>query len=136
MATTSVVLSVVNNSPAVSCGNCKMRVKGLNTAGKAIYVESAQFELHFENVSPETSKLHVVSKASVVGTTGEATGKETNCDVEEATCETGEANDKADGARQAKLSKPRSVSSQALTQKCVTWCRSSTRRSKTLGTST
>ena len=87
MAKTSVVLSVVNNSPAVSCGNLTpnftMRVKDLNTAGKALYVESAQFELHFENVSPETNKLYVVS-ASVVGTTGEATGEETKGDSEEA----------------------------------------------------
>ena len=75
MATTSVVLSAVNNSAvndsavnnsaAVSRGYCEpnftMRVKDLNTAGKALYVESAQFELHFENVSPETNKLYVLA---------------------------------------------------------------------------
>ena len=62
MAATSVVLSAVNNSPAVSRGNLTpnftMRVKNMNTAGKALYVESAQFEL-FENVSSETNKLYV-----------------------------------------------------------------------------
>ena len=46
-----------------------MRVKDLNTAGKAIYVESAEFEIHFENVGPKNNKLYVVdtkSKAVVV----------------------------------------------------------------------
>ena len=98
MATTGAVLSAVNNSLAVSCGkhspNFTMRVKDLNTAGKAIYTESAQFALHFENVSPETNKLYVVS-ASVVGTTG---GEETNGD--------GEANDEADGGTKSKASIP------------------------------
>ena len=63
MSTTNVVLSAVINSPAVSRGysepNLTMRVKDLNTAGKALYVESPQFELHFENVNPETNKLYV-----------------------------------------------------------------------------
>ena len=70
MATTSVVLSAVNNSPPVSRSYCEpnltMRVKDLNTAGKALYMESPQFELHFENVNPETNKLYVVVTARVV----------------------------------------------------------------------
>ena len=69
MATTSVVLSAVNNSLAVSRGkltpNFTMRVKDLNTAGKALHMESAQFELHFENVTPETNKLYVVETVGV-----------------------------------------------------------------------
>ena len=68
-ATTTVVLSAVNNSSAVSRGYCEpnfaMRVKDLNTAeatGKAIYVESAQFELHFENVGA-ANYLYVIRKS-------------------------------------------------------------------------
>ena len=66
-------------------------------------MESAQFELHLENVSPETNKLYVVS-ASVVGTTGEATGEETKGEAndEEAVGTTGEANDEADGGTTSK----------------------------------
>ena len=73
MATRSVVLSAVNNSPAVSRGysgpTFTMRVKDMNTAGKALCMESSQFELHFENVSPETNKLYVVERVRVI--TGE-----------------------------------------------------------------
>lgn len=67
-ASTSVVLLAVNNSPAVSRGYCEpnftMRVKGLNTAGtagRAITLESAQFELRLQNITSETNKLYVVS---------------------------------------------------------------------------
>lgn len=53
MTSTNVVLLAVNNSPAVSSGYCEpnftMRVKDLNTVGKAITLESAQFELRFKN---------------------------------------------------------------------------------------
>lgn len=74
--TTSVVLSAVNNSPAVSRGYCEpnftMRVKDLTTKGKAINVESAQFELHFENVTTESNKLYVLTAQ-----TGEETGQQT-----------------------------------------------------------
>ena len=70
MATTSVVLLMVNNSLVVSHSYCEpnftMWVKDLNTAGKALYMESPQFELHFENVNPETNKLYVVVTVRVV----------------------------------------------------------------------
>ena len=63
-AAASVVLSEVNNSSAVSHGllepNFTMRVKDLNTAGKAIFVESAKFELHYLNIGPESNKPYIV----------------------------------------------------------------------------
>ena len=67
MATTSVVVSVVNNSSAVSRGYCEpnftIRVKDLNIAGKALHVEGVQFLRYFENVNPET-KSSTLSKQS------------------------------------------------------------------------
>ena len=57
------VLTVVNNSTAVSNGfyrpRSTMNVKGLDTRKKTLNLESAQFELHFENVDPSTNKLYV-----------------------------------------------------------------------------
>ena len=57
------VLTVVNNSTAVSNGFYRprftMNVKGLDTRKRALNLESAQFELHFENVDPSTNKLYV-----------------------------------------------------------------------------
>ena len=81
MAPTSVVLSAVNNSPAVSRGYCEpnftTRIKDLNAAGKAIYVESAQFELHFQNVGRETNKVYVVETVGAV--TGEVVSVRRSC---------------------------------------------------------
>ena len=57
------VLTVVNNSTAVSNGFYRprftMNVKGLDTRKKTLNLESAQFELHYENVDPATNKLYV-----------------------------------------------------------------------------
>ena len=57
------VLTVVNNSAAVSNGvyapRFTMNVKGLDTRNKTLNLESAQFELHFENISKTTNKLYV-----------------------------------------------------------------------------
>ena len=57
------VLTVVNNSTAVSNGFYRprftMNVKGLDTRKRTLNLESAQFELHFENVDPSTNKLYV-----------------------------------------------------------------------------
>ena len=57
------VLTVVNNSAAVSNGFYRprftMNVKGLDTRKKTLNLESAQFELHFENIDPATNKLYV-----------------------------------------------------------------------------
>ena len=57
------VLTVVNNSTAVSNGFYRprftMNVKGLDTRKRTLHLESAQFELHFENVDPSTNKLYV-----------------------------------------------------------------------------
>ena len=57
------VLTVVNNSTAVSNGFYRprftMNVKGLDTRKRTLNLESAQFELHFENVDPATNKLYV-----------------------------------------------------------------------------
>ena len=55
------VLTVVNNSTAVSNGFYRprftMNVKGLDTRKKTLNLESAQFELHYENIDPSTNKL-------------------------------------------------------------------------------
>ena len=57
------VLVVVHNSTAVSNGFYRprftMSVKGLDTRKRTLNLESAQFELHFENVGPATNKLYV-----------------------------------------------------------------------------
>ena len=57
------VLTVVNNSTAVSNGfytpRYTMNVKGLDTRKKTLNLESAQFELHYENIDPSTNKLYV-----------------------------------------------------------------------------
>ena len=57
------VLTVVNNSIAVSNGFYRprftMNVKGLDTRKKTLNLESAQFELHYENIDPSTNKLYV-----------------------------------------------------------------------------
>ena len=57
------VLTVVNNSTAVSNGFYRprftMNVKGLDTRKKTLNLESAQFELHYENIDPATNKLYV-----------------------------------------------------------------------------
>ena len=57
------VLTVVNNSAAVVNGlyqpRFTMNIKGLDTRKKTLNLESAQFELHFENVDPTTNKLYV-----------------------------------------------------------------------------
>ena len=59
----AVVLTVVNNNAAVSNGfygpRFTMNVKGLDTRNKTLNLESAQFELHFENISETTNKLYV-----------------------------------------------------------------------------
>ena len=59
----AVVLTVVNNNAAVRNGlyspRFTMNVKGLDTREKTLNVESAQFELHFENISKTTNKLYV-----------------------------------------------------------------------------
>lgn len=57
------VLTAVNNTAAVSSGSYRphftMRVKELDTRSKTVNVESAQFELHFDNVSETSNKLYV-----------------------------------------------------------------------------
>ena len=59
----AVVLTVVNNNAAVSNGfygpRFTMNVKGLDTRNKTLNLESAQFELHFKNISETTNKLYV-----------------------------------------------------------------------------
>ena len=59
----STVLTVVNNSAAVSHGlytpRFTMNVKGLDTRNKTLNLESVQFELHFENMSEKTNKIFV-----------------------------------------------------------------------------
>ena len=62
----AVVLTVVNNNTAVSNGFYGPRfttnVKGLDTRNKTLNLESAQFELHFENISQTTNKLKLYVK--------------------------------------------------------------------------
>ena len=59
------VLTVVNNSAAVSRGlfspRFTMSLKGLDTRAKTLNLESAQFELHFENVDSTSNKLYVLT---------------------------------------------------------------------------
>ena len=59
----AVVLTVVNNSAAVSDGlhgsRFTMTIKGLDTRNKTLNLESAQFELHFENIDRASNKLYV-----------------------------------------------------------------------------
>ena len=59
----AVVLTVLNNSAAVSNGlfapRFTMNVKGLDTRNKTLNLESAQFELHFENIDKTSNKLYV-----------------------------------------------------------------------------
>ena len=59
----AVVLSVVNNSTATSSGFYRpqftMNIKGLDTRNKTLNLESAQFELHFENISASSNKLYI-----------------------------------------------------------------------------
>jgi len=63
----AVVLTVVNNSAAVSNGfyapRFTMNVKGLDTRNKTLNLESAQFELHYQNVGAASNKLYVKSGA-------------------------------------------------------------------------
>ena len=57
------VLTVVNNCAAVTNGLYRprftMNIRGLDTRKKTLNLESAQFELHYENVDPITNKLYV-----------------------------------------------------------------------------
>ena len=59
----SVVLTAINNVAAVSSGlyspHFTTRIKDLNTRSKTLNLESAQFELHFENVASTSNKLYV-----------------------------------------------------------------------------
>ena len=59
----AVVLTVLNNSAAVSNGlfapRFTMNFKGLDTRNKTLNLESAQFELHFENIDKTSNKLYV-----------------------------------------------------------------------------
>ena len=59
----SVILTAANNVSAVSSGlyssNFTLNVKELDTRNKTLHLESAQFELHFENVSGTSNKLYV-----------------------------------------------------------------------------
>ena len=60
----SVILTATNNVSAVSRGlyspNFTLNVKELDTRNKTLHLESAQFELHFENISDTSNKLYVV----------------------------------------------------------------------------
>ena len=60
----SVILTAANNVGAVSKGlygsNFTLNVRELDTRGKTLHLESAQFELHFENVTQSSNKLYVV----------------------------------------------------------------------------
>ena len=57
------VLTVVNNSPGLTRGlfepSFTMALKGLDTRNKTLTLESAQFELHYENIGESTNKLYV-----------------------------------------------------------------------------
>lgn len=60
----SVILTVANNAKGVSRGlhepSFTLNVRELDTRGKTLHLESAQFELHVENIDKDTNKLYVV----------------------------------------------------------------------------
>ena len=60
----SVILTAANNVSAVSRGryepNFTMNVRDLDTRNKTLNLDSAQFELHFENVQEKDNKLYIV----------------------------------------------------------------------------
>ena len=60
----AVILTVADNTSGVSRGlhkpNFTLNVKDLDTRDKVLHVESAQFEVHFENIDEATNKLYVV----------------------------------------------------------------------------
>eukprot|EP00117_Sycon_ciliatum_P039741 scpid79150/ scgid29322/ len=66
----SVILTSTNAVSAVSSGrytaNFTLNIKEFDTRGKTIHLESAQFELHHENVSERTNKLYITDNASGV----------------------------------------------------------------------
>lgn len=61
----AVVLTAANNVSAVSRGsyeaNFTLNVRDLDTRNKTLHLESAQFELHFENVNTSSNKLYVMN---------------------------------------------------------------------------
>ena len=66
----AVVLSAVNNASAVIAGaftpHFTLRIRSLNTIGKHISLDTAQFELHSENVDTESNKLYVETQEGEV----------------------------------------------------------------------
>ena len=58
------ILTVANNTSGVSRGlhkpNFTLNVKDLDIRDKVLHVESAQFDVHFENIDEATNKLYVV----------------------------------------------------------------------------
>ena len=61
----SIILTATNNVAGVSRGlyepNFTLSVKELDTRNMTIHLESAQFELHFNNVSDSTNKLYIAT---------------------------------------------------------------------------
>ena len=61
----SVILTATNNVSGVNRGlytpNFTLAVKELDTRNKTIHLESAQFELHYENVDPTSNKLYIAT---------------------------------------------------------------------------
>ena len=59
----AVVLTAANNVSAANSGaytpHFTMRIKDLDTRGKTLNLESAQFELHLENVTEATNKVYI-----------------------------------------------------------------------------
>ena len=62
----AVILTAANNVSAVSRGlytpNFTLNIRDLDTRNKTLHLESAQFELHFDNVSDTSNKLYVIDK--------------------------------------------------------------------------
>ena len=62
----AVILTAVNNVSAVSRGaytpNFTLNIRDLDTRDKTLHLESAQFELHFDNISETSNKLYVIGK--------------------------------------------------------------------------
>lgn len=63
----AVILTAANSVSAVSRGryeaNFTLSVRAVDTRDKTLHLESAQFELHFENVNEDSNKLYVVQVA-------------------------------------------------------------------------
>ena len=79
------ILTVANNTSGVCRGlhkpNFTLNVKDLDTRDKVLHVESAQFEVHFENIDEARNKRYVVHREEEEDRLSIKTG--TNSDIDD-----------------------------------------------------